>query len=71
MECFGPTFGHILSGSIPIFAFLTSGFSFLSFSMYIVMMSFIQQESNSISARKYYQYGETSLEVHLFDRVGG
>ena len=32
---------------------------------------FIQQQSNDISVEKFCQYGETSLEAHLFDRVGG
>ena len=35
------------------------------------MINFIQPQSNDISVEKFCQYGETSLEAHLFDRVGG
>ena len=35
------------------------------------MLNFIQPQSNDISVEKFCQYGETSFEAHLFDRVGG
>ena len=44
--------------------------SFLSFLMCIVIMSFRQPESLSISAKEFYQCGETLLVVYLFDQVG-
>ena len=34
------------------------------------MIHFILPQSNYISDEKFYQYGETSLEAHLFNRVG-
>ena len=44
--------------------------SFLSFSTYIVMMSFIEPESLNIAAKDFYQCSETLLVVYLFDQVG-
>ena len=39
--------------------------------MLFVVLNFIQPQSNDISVEKFCQYGETSFEAHLFDRVGG